>query len=92
MEAAHNFHMITHATFPRHGYLEKRIHKLLAHKRVLRVPGKEWFHFTPDEAINAITKVIYEKGGDLPPADNGAQIPAMEQNNESLEVASGSCF
>jgi T5orf172 domain len=43
MSASHNFRMEVVATFPGLGYLEPRVHALLAARRVGDCPGREWF-------------------------------------------------
>ena len=51
--------MVAHAVFPGRGHLKDHVHKLLADRRVANVPGREWFHYAPKEAIDAVLSAIF---------------------------------
>jgi hypothetical protein len=54
LQASHIFHVALVATFPGAGDLETAVHEILAGRRVLGGPGREWFYVTSDEALAAI--------------------------------------
>ena len=54
-----HFHMVAHAVFPGRRHLKDHVRKLLADRRVAKVPGRECFHYAPKEAIDAVSAVIF---------------------------------
>jgi len=54
LQASQIFYVGLVATFPGAGDLETVVHEILASRRVLGGPGREWFYVTPDEALAAI--------------------------------------
>jgi len=54
LQASQVFYVSLVATFPGAGDLEPVVHEILAGRRVLGGPGREWFYVTPDEAMAAV--------------------------------------
>jgi hypothetical protein len=54
LQASQVFYVGLVATFPGAGDLEPVVHEILAGRRVLGGPGREWFYVTTDEALAAV--------------------------------------
>ena len=54
LQASQVFYVGLVATFPGAGELEHAVHEILAGRRVLGGPGREWFFATADEALAAV--------------------------------------
>ena len=54
LQASQAFFVRLVAAFPGAGDLEHAVHEILAGRRVLGGPGREWFFVTTDEALAAV--------------------------------------
>eukprot|EP00969_Alexandrium_andersonii_P159747 7058545-Alexandrium_andersonii.AAC.1 len=63
LEAGHNFRMRPLATFPGQGYLEPRVHGMLAHNRASGGRGREWFAVSLDAALHAVALALRAERG-----------------------------
>jgi len=55
LEASHNFRLIVIRTFPRKGYLEKKIHRRLKQFRCIEGLGREWFRLSSGAGVKYVS-------------------------------------